>query len=320
MNYLRKRHRFILMVLGLCLAVTSANADSPNAAGITRVLTKAKVLTQSFTAQSNGHHCTVVTYRNPKASDKDMKIDAILTAKAIRDVYPTIQSVTVRFYETYNIQKFQDIEVHAGDVSAFSLGGLNKDQLLSSLSLTGPASGVTTVSLQVVENYQVAPGFNKAGRTRMLADLQEIENAGGDLSQLWPRFMEIENVIREGGAEAIINNYNRLTPDVFEALKNARVQASRIQEQSRLRNAQLESESKMGEVLPYIHPGYGYGRRRRMAIEIDRKSRLGENVQYFQAMLINTIEPLCRKNEQSQAAEQMSQLERMMGLAPYTGP
>jgi hypothetical protein len=323
MNYQRKRPRVIpLLVLGLCLAVTSANADSPNAAGITRVLSKAKVLTQSFTVQSAGSHCIVVTYRNPKASGNDMKIDAILTAKAIRDVYPSIQSVTVQFYETYNLKKYQYIDVHAGDVSAFSLGGLNKDQLLNSLSVNSPTgSGIVTVSRQIVDNYQVVPGFNKSGRLHMLANLQEIQTNGGDLSQLWPRFMEVEKIIKDGGAEGITNDYNRLVPDVAQALQRAQLETSRIADQSRLRNNQLESQGAVGALARHLHAGsYGYPRRMRIANEIDRLAIMGQNVQYYQSLLFNTIEPLCNKNEQLKAAEQMSQLERLMGLSPYTGP
>jgi hypothetical protein len=298
-------------------------ADQPTTESVTRALTKANVLTRSFQVQCNGSHCNVVTYRNPRATENDIKIDSILVAKAIRDVYPAIESVTVQFYEASNLRKYQFIEVHAGDVTAFGQGGLSKDQLLRSLpvhvSAAGGGSRASAINRQVVDNYQVAPGFNKSGRTRMLADLQDIQAKGGDLSELWPRFMAIEKVIREGGAESITNDFNMLVPDVGAALQNAQTESNRIAESARLRNNQLESQAKVGQIVQNLHSGYGYMRRARIAREIDRKLQMGENVQYFQSTLWNVIEPLCRNRDGTRADEQMAQLERMMGLSPYMG-
>jgi len=314
----------VMVATALCVSIAGARADSPTNEGVTRVLTKARVLTQSFQVQCAGVHCNVVTYRNPRAVVNDIKIDAILTAKAIRDVYPSIQSVTVQFYEA-NLLQYQFIEVHASDVGLFARGGVSKEQLLSSLPVHASAGGstggisATAVPRQVVDNYQVVPGYNQSNRTRMLADLHDIQARGGDLSALWPRFKAMEKVIKDGGAEATTNDYNQLVPDVAQSLKNATLKSSRIEEQSRLRNNQIESQGKVGQILPSLHSGFGLLRRQRLAREIDRKALLGDNVQYFQSILVNTIEPLCRSGEEIKASEQMADLERQIGLSPYMG-
>lgn len=330
MNY-RQKHSLTLTLTvasALCISL-AAVADNPTSENVTRLLTKTKVLTQSFRVQCAGAHCNVVTYRNPKAAENDMKIDAILTAKAIRDVYPSIQSVTLQFYEG-NLHNYQLIEVHAGDVRAFALGGLSKEQLLESLpvhkgTVGGGSTGgtsATSVSPQLVNNYQLVPGFNKAGRMHRLADLQEIQSKGGDISGLWSRFMTMEKVISDGGAEATTNDYNRFVPDVAQALQNANQEAGRIQEQSRLRSNQIISQSKGVEILPSLRHGYGYNRRVRLAVEIQRQSQLGlngTNVQYYQSLLLNVIEPLCNSDDEVKADERMAQLEQQIGLSPWMG-
>jgi hypothetical protein len=311
------------------LCVSLAALADPSKEDVSRVLAKARVLSHSFQVQCTPAHCHVVTYRNLKESEKDIKIDALLTTKVIRSAYPSIESVTVQFYET-DLKTYQYIEVHAGDVRAFELGGVSKDQLLSSLPVhvsaagggtaAGGTAGGGAVPRQVVENYVVASGYGKPARTRMLADLQEIAAKGGDLSQIWPRFKAIEKVISEGGAEAIDNDFNKLVPDVAQALSSARVESSRIADQALQRNKQIESQNQNGKLAQHVRPGFGYLRRLRLAGEIERKAQYGNNVQYFQSLLFDTIEPLCRNGDTSQASLQMAQLEQQLGLSPYTGP
>jgi hypothetical protein len=186
----------------------------------------------------------------------------------------------------------------------------------------GASAGGTSamaVSPQVVSNYQLVPGFNKAGRMHRLADLQEIQSKGGDISDLWPRFMAMEKVIQGGGAEATTNDYNRFVPDVALALQNANLEASRIEEQSRLKNNQILSQSKGVQILPSLRHGYGFTRRLRLAREIERQSQLGQNVQYYQSLLLNVIEPLCSSDDEGKADEKMAQLEQQIGLSPWTG-
>jgi len=136
-----------MVASALCVSLAGA-ADNPTSEKVTSVLTNAKVLTKSFKVQCAGAQCTIVTYHDYRAAENDIKIDAILTAKAIMGVYHSIQSVTVQFYDPYNLRKYKFIEVHAGDVSAFGLGSLSKERLLSSLPVhTSVVADVTTKTL-----------------------------------------------------------------------------------------------------------------------------------------------------------------------------
>lgn len=321
-----RRESFCIMAIVALssLSAVPAVAQQVTDAAVSAALTKAAVLTKSFQVRVAGSHCTVVTYRNPKASERDVKIDAILTAKAVRDAFPSIEAVTVQFYEQSNLQRYRYIEVHRGDIVSFGGNSSTKEQLLSSLIVHESGPGMSKAGLAAakvpLKGYHVLEGFNVAGRGRMYYDLVSIQDKGGDVSELWARFLSIEDQIKKGESDSTVNEYNALVPDVFQALQAANRQSARIAEDSRLRNNQLESQSAVGQILQRQHPGYAFVRRQRLAREIDRQAAMGIDVQYYQAVLWNQVEQLCLRRQEAEANNLMGELEKGLHLSPYTGP
>ncbi|HEY9776243.1 MAG TPA: hypothetical protein V6C81_20945 [Planktothrix sp.] len=93
----------------------------------------------------NGSEADVFTVVNVKAAnvDRDCRIDAALIAKTITKADSSITIVRVRFFEE-KTNNYHEVEVHLGDVAAFTSGAINEEQLLKSLKIIVYASNSGT--------------------------------------------------------------------------------------------------------------------------------------------------------------------------------
>lgn len=78
---------------------------------------------------------TIGTYREPGATDKDMKIDSVMITRKIMDSDPDIARVKVRFYDPVNRSNFQLVDVRQSDVKAFREGLVDIDALLAGIDI-----------------------------------------------------------------------------------------------------------------------------------------------------------------------------------------
>jgi len=105
---------------------------------VVNALEKAQILAPSIrlNARVEPEEVMVATYKNPKAEDKDCKIEAVLIAKTVMDLAPEqVARVTVYFYSSSTLSKYKEVGVTAGDVKAFAAGTLSKDELLASIKI-----------------------------------------------------------------------------------------------------------------------------------------------------------------------------------------
>lgn len=68
-------------------------------------------------------------------NEKDCKIDSILFAKEVLAADPSINKITVLFYDPSDTTKYSEVVVHASIVKTFASGKMNQDDLLSSLDV-----------------------------------------------------------------------------------------------------------------------------------------------------------------------------------------
>ena len=106
-------------------------------ADVVAAIDKAKVLDASIrvNAQVTPEVIYISTYKNPKANDRDCKIEAVLLAKTVIVLDNKVPRVEIRFYSQNALSRFKKISVSAGDVKAFAAGTMQEDQLLNSLVL-----------------------------------------------------------------------------------------------------------------------------------------------------------------------------------------
>lgn len=105
---------------------------------IVSAIEKAKILapTIRMNARVGKDEVEVSTYKNPKAEDKDCKIEAVLIAKTVMELAPgDVPRVIVYFYSSNSLSRFKQVAVTAGDVKAFGSGPMSQDELLRSISI-----------------------------------------------------------------------------------------------------------------------------------------------------------------------------------------
>lgn len=130
-------------VVALSLSFLASSFLLPASASITgadvvSAIDKSKILDASIrvNAQVTPGVVYVSTYKNPKANDKDCKIEAVLLAKTVMELDATVPRVEIRFYNQNALSKYKKISVSAGDVKAFASGTMSEEQLISSLVLS----------------------------------------------------------------------------------------------------------------------------------------------------------------------------------------
>jgi hypothetical protein len=185
---------------------------------VVKVVEKAKILTSEYkvTASVGGGEARINTYRNPKASDKDCKIDAVLIAKEVMQADPSaITRVSVRFYDTTNISRYREVVVRQGDVKAFGSRQMSPDALLSSIEITvgdmNAGRGQRKTAGGVFEGPLVGE------RTQALGRIQMLRERGVGVTPFMVLFNAAEEQAKTGDKNSLIESLNALNA----ALNNA---------------------------------------------------------------------------------------------------
>lgn len=224
-----------LMMLGLLVASSYATsyaarsypAQRTAGAQLQKAILSAHIISSDYRVNVSvkGPEAAVVTYRNPRAAERDMKIDAVLIAKRIMDVSPSIACVRSRFYEIGTGCQYFQVEVHAGDIAAFARGVEDREKLLASLPLTDSQAGACVNSNQdystLVSNYEVVGGYGRQQRTRLLEQLLKIEQLGGECAGFWRPFLAIEDAARLGDDRKILAQVRALGDRLSWSLQNS---------------------------------------------------------------------------------------------------
>ena len=119
-------------VLFSARAVWAANLTNDS---IVKQIKSEKVFTQNVPINSIIQSPTVIleVFLVPSLLSKDLKIDAVLLAKAVMDLDPKIVSrVVVKFIDKSTCK---EVAVTAGDIKSYALGAISTDQLLSSIEI-----------------------------------------------------------------------------------------------------------------------------------------------------------------------------------------
>jgi len=160
--------KLLALALGLGLSVAAklpvqAATFSLTDADVVNAIEKAKILAPSIrlNARVSQDEVMVATYKNPKAEDKDCKIEAVLIAKEVMDLAPgVVPRVTVYFYSSSTLNNFKQVEVTAGDVKAFATGSLSKDELMASIRVKDGA--IADPRARIEEHLQESVSHRKA--------------------------------------------------------------------------------------------------------------------------------------------------------------
>ena len=219
------------------MAAPSAESKLPaqplSNAALVDVVEKAKVLAPEYPVHCGleGNEAIVITVRNANATDQDCKIDAVLIAKAIMDVYPK-DVIRVKFLLSHaGDGAMQEVAVTMGDVKAFATGTITKEQLLSSLELARVSSKAENVApVQAEPQYNgppVAAGPQMRARQMLASRIQNLKERGIGTKPYEDLFTQIETMAQQPSSE-------RPRVEVQQAIKDL---AGKLNDQEKATNA-----------------------------------------------------------------------------------
>lgn len=303
----------------------SAYARNLSESEITSTIVAARIFkTQGFRATFSDGTAIVNMYRNPLAPEKDLKIDAILVTKALRDKFPNdVKAVSMNFYDQSNRTPVRQCTVPEAMVKSFASGSMTQENLLSFLTVTKGAavvattgrSGVPTVSVQQIKDYHPVDGYKFDERLDLWKNLRLAASKGGNVQKAWALFMQLEGLIKNGGQSAETDRY---FPPVSSATAQAIESAqSQLITQTAQENLKIEqSVANVDFLTTAPHPGFAYARRLAIWAMLKRKRDQGGDISWYVRSLA-ACEKSCLTTGDTPTNRQLVQnIERQVGITP----
>lgn len=165
----------------------------------------------------------ITSFRNPQASDKDCKVDAVLITRKVVALDPQkFKKVEVYFYETKNPSQYTKVLVTADDINSFGSGKINQAQLFDAVNLTkgeikaqaNPLGQFKQQSYtQILQRSDVVSGPMAYERGQLLNQIRQLNNSKVDkrvLQTLSQNFVLIEDLARYNQRDGLAQQINLL--------------------------------------------------------------------------------------------------------------
>lgn len=286
---------------------------------------------------------STVTLETPYYSNRlprDLKIDAVLMAKAVMDLDPKrVSLVNVRFIEK---EVYKEIRVTAGDIKSYRLGAISTDQLLSSIKIdekeasatqaVGKFENAESQQLQPVREADELPGrfatprsdakvyqVGKLGALFVLAKYFNLmQTEGVSTEHLAPTFDSASKLVEqcqlvkaqdlmEGKLWPVWNDYKNTANKAQSAVRNPKFWQSRI----------VETRNRLRAGLGSDFPAYGrqFLARILIAAHIQELAKSGKDVSSYRKKL-KELDDLVGRKDHSNAtiAEKIKDLQTEMEL------
>jgi hypothetical protein len=203
----------ISLCVGLVLPAIAVTSEE-----VIKLVEKAKIISPELKLQAaiNGPEVDLSTYRNPKATDRDCKIDAVLMAKEIMTAYPAIVRVKVLFYDATNPNKYREVMIRQGDVKAFAGRQLTPDQLMASIEIISGELRNPIADLRNKPYSQIAgappfvDGPHKGERIEAYGRIEKLKSRGVGVAPFMAIYMQMEDRARQGDEQEVVKALNYL--------------------------------------------------------------------------------------------------------------
>ena len=290
------RNSLIIWLTFASWMLLQAQAQSgPDKATIVKLVREAQIFEPGaqINAQVNGQEVIVQSYLNPKANDNDCKIDAILIAKKIFDVYPppAFSNVKVNLYDSSDATKtsFRSIIVRAGDVEVFSKGSISKEALLASLTVAHERRLVTTatpVSPRGILNIQIRNGARKVERQGLLNHIRDLQYKNQELGRnvanidkCCELFQRSEAALTRSDQAGFVRAYNDTVIAVNQEQAKVNRLVNELNRRGPVKGPQYERRLAVFKRLEYLEQ---HGKdvtqlRRIFEIDVEPRAKLGQN-------------------------------------------
>ncbi len=204
---LTRKHAWL--VLSAFVFVLPAQAVTPEEVG--KTIKDAHILTPGYDIKPvlTSDSALITSFRNPQASDKDCKVDAVLITRKVIALDPQkFKTVEVYFYDTKNPTQYTKVAVSAEDISRFGAGKLSQAQLMDAVGLVhgqikaqaNPLGQFRQQSYtQILQRSDVVPGPMATERAQLLSQIRQLNGSKIDKRQvqtLSQNFVLIEDLAR----------------------------------------------------------------------------------------------------------------------------
>ncbi len=261
------RKLYTPVLVALIFAGAAASGAALNEAEkIKEVVQASDILAPDYRKQVNvtvlPGAAAISVFRNPDATDRDCQIDAVLIAKKVMDTGSgAIKKVRVVFFEFAREDRYLEAVVQTADVSAFAVGKLKVDGLLTNVTLVrsrgNPLSAVYggLSYRSIIDNLCVVEGPLRDERAAFLVRLRNLKSHGVDVLALNDGYLHAEDLARRGQETQLKAQMLALEKMADASLRNQDTTGS-DERMARLCASKEQSEGlagglKAGPVAPY---------------------------------------------------------------------
>lgn len=205
------------------LAAVPVWAATPEEIG--KAIKDAHILTPGYDVKPTlaGDSAIITSYRNPQASDKDCKVDAVLITRKVIGLDPQkIKNVEVYFFDTKSPTQYSKVVVRADDINRFGAGKLSQAQLMDLVNFSrgqvkaqaNPLGQFQQQSYtQILQRSDVVPGPMASERSYLLSQIRQLSGTRVDKRQLQTlsqNFVLIEDLARYNQRESLVQQIKLL--------------------------------------------------------------------------------------------------------------
>ncbi|HEY9777135.1 MAG TPA: hypothetical protein V6C81_25440 [Planktothrix sp.] len=312
----------VVLNAGLAWSESSLNRDK-----IIEAIRKEKILKADapLTADFQGNEVELVTMRSPLAKDNDCKIDSMLMAKALMQVFPgQVMRLKVQFGHA-NGDDSDEVTVTAGEVKAYGAGALSESELMASIDMQ--TQHATEVEAER-SSSSIKPGPAKETRMLIAGYIEELRAHGTDVKPFEARLKQIEDTI--GSADSItikeqsLDLKRRLLDEeaMINEAKGIQTEQPRRPEQPRRAASEAAAGAKVSSLLDNASPGrpaannkFKWMHLAGIEAQVRQRKDSGKNTRQYDVEL-NDIQSLLQEKKFEEAQTELNQLSKELRLNP----
>lgn len=174
---------------------------------------KVKISATSTTVVGTGPAVTVVAEESDKASDQDLKIDAIFLSKTLIEGAPSqVQAVKVLFSQSGKEGRY--INVSQNEIRDYGSGKLSAVQLLASLRFT---------EVEPDDAPDIKPGLQYERRLLLWNRIEKLRTGGTGVKAFQSIFQDLETAVSGGDTKQIKQKIEYLENKLSEQEENLKL-------------------------------------------------------------------------------------------------
>lgn len=192
--------------LALALDATGENVEE--------AVRKAQVIKKDFPVHAviSGREATILTRRHPKATDDDLRIDAVLITKSVLDSFNTIGTVQVLFRDE-DSSSGKSVEVTAGDIKTYANGTIDPKKFLATIAVTkvgGDDEAIKSKLSAEERKMSVSSGQYEEQRLLLMDRINTLRRKGTGVAPFEAMFAQIETQVKSGQTVALKESVQKL--------------------------------------------------------------------------------------------------------------